>query len=109
MKYLSECCFTAFKKARESTLGLSNLCLLEIPLAHSVRITSASSGAVKPAKNHSVALNVAPTLNCKSAGIFCSNNFVKSKNYWSERRDLNSRPPVPQTGALTRLRHAPNL
>src|SRR3954452_3840158 len=26
---------------------------------------------------------------------------------WSERRDLNSRPPVPQTGALTRLRHAP--
>ena len=27
--------------------------------------------------------------------------------FWSERRDLNSRPPVPQTGALTRLRHAP--
>src|SRR6185312_10727856 len=27
--------------------------------------------------------------------------------YWSERRDLNPRPPVPQTGALTRLRHAP--
>ena len=27
---------------------------------------------------------------------------------WSGRRDLNSRPPVPQTGALTRLRHAPN-
>src|SRR5580692_1864568 len=26
---------------------------------------------------------------------------------WSGRRDLNSRPPVPQTGALTRLRHAP--
>ena len=26
---------------------------------------------------------------------------------WSERRDLNSRPPVPQTGALTGLRHAP--
>ena len=26
---------------------------------------------------------------------------------WSERRDLNPRPPVPQTGALTRLRHAP--
>src|SRR6185437_8460158 len=28
---------------------------------------------------------------------------------WSERRDLNSRPPVPQTGALTRLRHAPTV
>ena len=27
---------------------------------------------------------------------------------WSERRDLNSRPPVPQTGALTGLRHAPS-
>src|ERR1035437_5787650 len=26
---------------------------------------------------------------------------------WSGRRDLNSRPPVPQTGALTGLRHAP--
>jgi hypothetical protein len=28
--------------------------------------------------------------------------------YWSERRDLNSGPPVPQTGALTGLRYAPN-
>ena len=27
--------------------------------------------------------------------------------FWSERRDLNSRPPVPQTGALTGLRYAP--
>src|ERR1700722_2009223 len=26
---------------------------------------------------------------------------------WSERRDLNSAPPVPQTGALTGLRYAP--
>src|SRR5687767_10360355 len=26
---------------------------------------------------------------------------------WSERGDLNSRPPVPQTGALTGLRYAP--
>ena len=31
----------------------------------------------------------------------------RSANEWSERRDLNPRPPVPQTGALTRLRHAP--
>jgi hypothetical protein len=29
--------------------------------------------------------------------------------YWSERGDLNSRPPVPQTGALTRLRYAPDF
>ncbi len=29
------------------------------------------------------------------------------KRHWSERGDLNSRPPVPQTGALTRLRYAP--
>jgi hypothetical protein len=28
---------------------------------------------------------------------------------WSERRDLNSRPPVPQTGALTGLRYAPPI
>ena len=28
---------------------------------------------------------------------------------WSERRDLNSRPPVPQTGALTGLRYAPPM
>src|SRR5690242_10065304 len=27
---------------------------------------------------------------------------------WSERGDLNSRPPVPQTGALTGLRYAPS-
>ena len=27
--------------------------------------------------------------------------------YWSGRRDLNSRPLVPQTSALTGLRHAP--
>jgi hypothetical protein len=27
--------------------------------------------------------------------------------FWSGRRDLNPRPPVPQTGALTGLRHAP--
>ena len=29
--------------------------------------------------------------------------------YWSERRDLNSGPPVPQTGALTGLRYAPSM
>jgi hypothetical protein len=28
---------------------------------------------------------------------------------WSERGDLNSRPPVPQTGALTGLRYAPTF
>jgi hypothetical protein len=28
---------------------------------------------------------------------------------WSERRDLNSGPPVPQTGALTGLRYAPPI
>ena len=32
-----------------------------------------------------------------------------SVTYWSERRDLNSGPPVPQTGALTGLRYAPNI
>src|SRR3954463_16135460 len=31
----------------------------------------------------------------------------KPYEMWSERRDLNSRPPVPQTGALTGLRYAP--
>ena len=28
---------------------------------------------------------------------------------WSEREDLNLRPLVPQTSALTRLRYAPNI
>ncbi len=28
---------------------------------------------------------------------------------WSEWQDLNLRPPVPQTGALTGLRHTPML
>src|SRR5262249_31537163 len=43
----------------------------------------------------------------------CNSRFVaitpeaKSLKSWSERRDLNSRPPVPQTGALTGLRYAP--
>jgi hypothetical protein len=34
--------------------------------------------------------------------------FELKRNFWSERRDLNSGPPVPQTGALTGLRYAPN-
>src|SRR5215467_12171289 len=34
---------------------------------------------------------------------------TKSLILWSERRDLNSGPPVPQTGALTGLRYAPPL
>jgi hypothetical protein len=34
---------------------------------------------------------------------FCRNALFN----WSERRDLNSGPPVPQTGALTGLRYAP--
>ena len=42
--------------------------------------------------------------------LFCapgpSPNSLKG---WSERGDLNSRPPVPQTGALTELRYAPTL
>jgi hypothetical protein len=44
-----------------------------------------------------------------------TNSFAHVENhssfsgvFWSERRDLNSRPPVPQTGALTGLRYAPN-
>src|SRR5712664_2118403 len=31
--------------------------------------------------------------------------FELLANFWSERRDLNSGPPVPQTGALTGLRN----
>jgi hypothetical protein len=34
--------------------------------------------------------------------------LVMSNVCWSERRDSNSGPPVPQTGALTGLRYAPN-
>jgi hypothetical protein len=32
---------------------------------------------------------------------------ICAEKNWSERGDLNSRPPVPQTGALTELRYAP--
>jgi hypothetical protein len=37
-----------------------------------------------------------------------SRQAAELRSYWSGRRDLNSRPPVPQTGALTKLRHVPN-
>jgi hypothetical protein len=37
----------------------------------------------------------------------CKKAFIWSGFFWSERRDSNSRPPVPQTGALTGLRYAP--
>jgi hypothetical protein len=36
-----------------------------------------------------------------------SANTEIQREKWSERGDLNSRPPVPQTGALTELRYAP--
>src|SRR5262249_1225435 len=39
-------------------------------------------------------------------GLFLPSEFLAK--CWSERRDLNSGPPVPQTGALTGLRYAPN-
>jgi hypothetical protein len=38
----------------------------------------------------------------------CENPLL-SVGIWSERRDLNSGPPVPQTGALTGLRYAPPM
>ena len=38
-----------------------------------------------------------------------SANTEIQREKWSERGDLNSRPPVPQTGALTELRYAPTL
>src|SRR6476659_9178496 len=34
---------------------------------------------------------------------------AKPTNNWSEREDLNLRPLVSQTSALTGLRHAPNV
>ena len=34
--------------------------------------------------------------------------YVFQLDIWSERRDLNPRPLVPQTSALTGLSHAPN-
>jgi len=41
----------------------------------------------------------------RHSGDFIGIRFHRNK--WSERRDLNSGPPVPQTGALTGLRYAP--
>src|SRR6476620_11559498 len=37
------------------------------------------------------------------------NKSTQFREIWSERRDSNSRPPVPQTGALTGLRYAPPM
>jgi hypothetical protein len=48
--------------------------------------------------------NIPPNLAKRTNG-----ERAKSLICWSERGDLNSRPPVPQTGALTRLRYAPSL
>ena len=39
----------------------------------------------------------------------CAVGCRAGRSKWSERRDLNSGPPVPQTGALTGLRYAPNI
>ena len=36
-----------------------------------------------------------------------SNGTLRIRGKWSEREDLNLRPPHPQCGALTRLRYAP--
>ena len=41
--------------------------------------------------------------------LFSTAEILRSvPSFWSERRDLNSGPPVPQTGALTGLRYAPS-
>ena len=47
-------------------------------------------------------------LGCSFRCVACS-PYPNSLKRWSERGDLNSRPPVPQTGALTELRYAPTL
>jgi hypothetical protein len=39
--------------------------------------------------------------------VFVGVAAARCRKKWSERRDLNSGPPVPQTGALTGLRYAP--
>ena len=47
---------------------------------------------------------------CRALGIElfgCCKKFLFFGAVWSGRRDLNSRPLVPQTSALTGLRHAP--
>src|SRR3954462_5663078 len=46
---------------------------------------------------------------CKTAHRSHAVPELRCWKHWSERGDLNSRPPVPQTGALTRLRYAPDL
>ena len=35
-------------------------------------------------------------------------SILKKIKEWSDRGDLNSRPPHPQCGALTRLRYGPS-
>ena len=53
-----------------------------------------------------------PIVNPQAIVPWCAHRALKiylsiSGIYWSERRDLNSRPLVSQTSALTGLRHAP--
>lgn len=46
-------------------------------------------------------------ISLRSGSPFGSPSRSSKSEGWSERGDLNSRPPVPQTGALTELRYAP--
>ena len=48
------------------------------------------------------------TQDVSRAGFWGTWVWTKSLILWSERRDLNPGPPVPQTGALTGLRYAPS-
>src|SRR5215471_2222399 len=49
----------------------------------------------------------APPRTAEAVELVACSCRICAPESWSERRDLNSGPPVPQTGALTGLRYAP--
>ncbi len=67
---------------------------------------SANRHANTASRRRQCALAIAQIVNGRI--LQCSPGARSGRFNWSERRDLNSRPPVPQTGALTRLRYAPS-
>src|SRR5215813_12410008 len=72
--------------------------------ATELRVVSSVVYASRGAKKTAFVLNISHKRKLEEP----AKAFDLLVNFWSERRDLNSGPPVPQTGALTGLRYAPN-
>ena len=73
------------------------------PLRDTKRSERGLCGLLRKKQSQIVGTKLAPRPNCKKPIPFVGLTF-----YWSGWRDLNPRPLVPQTSALTKLRYSPN-